>query len=112
MQLSLVLFRQGELIPGRHNLEILHNIRTKYRSPDSIRARNFGPMLARRLEEPRYWDSQDSLNLVDLRPEARPAPVDSLRRFLQRFCPENMLDEAGRDERALTSKSEDDLTHK
>ena len=92
------------------SLTILHNATTKYRSPDSIAAREFGPLFARELKEPRYWDSEDALNLFDLSLETGPGTADSLRRVLQRYCPTSMLDKGGKNERELRSKPKSELS--
>jgi hypothetical protein len=69
-------------------LEILHDTIAKYRSPPEGRTRDFGQDLARSSEEPRYLDSLDALNLMDLNPVKKHTGVDSVRLLLQRLAPD------------------------
>jgi hypothetical protein len=82
-------------------LENLHYTIFQHKQPDIIRVRDFGPNFARELEEPRYWDSPDAINLLDLQPKDGKYNADGLRQFLQKYSPEWLLDTAGRDERKL-----------
>lgn len=54
-----------------------------------------------KLREPRYYDSPDSLNLIDLTPPKPKEAIDPLRRFLQNALPARLLDAAGREQREV-----------
>ena len=60
-----------------------------------------GQKLALALDEPRYFDSPDALNLFDLADDAAVTSVDQLRQELQKRVPLSMLDSAGRERRTI-----------
>ncbi|KAF4632381.1 hypothetical protein G7Y89_g5749 [Cudoniella acicularis] len=60
-----------------------------------------GQKLALALDEPRYWDSPDALNLFDLADSEALSSVDRLRQGLQKHIPLSMLDRAGRERRNI-----------
>ncbi|KAN0112383.1 hypothetical protein V8E51_005334 [Hyaloscypha variabilis] len=60
-----------------------------------------GQKLALALDEPRYWDSPDALNLFDLADSEAVTSVDRLRQELQKRVPLSMLDPAGRERRTI-----------
>jgi hypothetical protein len=89
-------------------LRFLHFSINQFRQPPEGRTRETGQSLARKLEEPRYWDSPDALNLMDLRPaksEERSGP-DNLRVLLQKLAPDWILDEAGKERKKLDRKKD------
>ncbi|PMD55039.1 uncharacterized protein K444DRAFT_696407 [Hyaloscypha bicolor E] len=81
------------------------HILNTYKQPDTARSRNIGVLLAKTFHEPRYWDSPDSLNLMDLAPTSGDGGrVDWLRARLQKLLPEKSLDASGIDRRELDRK--------
>lgn len=81
------------------------HILNTYKQPDTARSRNIGVLLAKTFHEPRYWDSPDSRNLMDLAPTSGDGGrVDWLRARLQKLLPEKFLDASGIDRRELDRK--------
>ena len=58
------------------------------------------------MQEPRYFDSPDALNLCDLTPPQATRSIDGLRLWLQRFLPLGLLDKAGRERREIDEVAE------
>ena len=85
-------------------LEILHDTVSKYCSPPGDRTREHGQDLARSFEQPRYWNSPDALNLMDLNPVKQHTGIDGRRLLLQKLASDWVLDPSGRERKKLDRK--------
>lgn len=69
--------------------------------PSPHDTRDHGIEHAKRLHKAHYWLSPDALNLFDLSDDAPVDKPDPLRHSLQDVMPEKLLDQAGKDRRAI-----------
>lgn len=74
------------------------------RRPGLEETRDHGVRLARELHEPRYWDSDEALNLLSVGAHESSSSVDKVRIMLQGRTPTNLLDEEGKQRREMEHK--------
>jgi hypothetical protein len=74
---------------------------SSFKQPCLKASRLAGRELAVKLREPRYWDSPDALDLIDLNPPKPSQAPDGLREFFQRVVPTIWLDGEGKEQREV-----------